>query len=151
MQGPRVQRVTHRKLARPIDRGDFHCQHRRVRGFVNIAKEEYEREDNEGWRTCDNSWLDMEEEYKTAMSYVKMIIGEGERNKHMPEKTGRMRKATPPRRVCAVAVLKTQGEEEGSNDNIQTRQRKDEFQDGKKEMFPPPAKKRKQERLEARR
>jgi hypothetical protein len=80
-----------------------------------------------------------------------MIIGEGERNKHMPEKTGRMRKATPPRRVCAVAALKTQGEEEGSNDNIQTRQRKDEFQDGKKEMFPPPAKKRKQERLEARR
>ncbi len=56
-------------------------------GFVNMAEGEYGCENNEGWRTPDDSWLDMEEQCGTLTYHVNIVV-EDEDNDEGPEEDG---------------------------------------------------------------
>jgi hypothetical protein len=61
--------------------GGPHCGEEEAKdGFVNMTEGEYECGGNEGWRTPNDSWLDMEEQDNTAMYNVHVVVNEDEGN-----------------------------------------------------------------------
>jgi hypothetical protein len=113
-------------------------------GFVNMAEGEYECGRNERWKTPNYSWLDLEEEDDLTMYHVWSLM-KIEPITTIMRITKRKRSTLYDKSVnnsmenvwnSSVGVRE---EEEGGNHNIQSKKRKDNFQDNRKETYQPPA------------
>jgi hypothetical protein len=113
-------------------------------GFINIAQEERGHGSNKGLRSPDDLWLDMEEECEKTLYYVNVII-DSENNANAPkgDQEGERGKSSLEN-VCGSSAEDLEGGK-GSDNGIQTKKRKDDFQDNENEMYPLPAKKRRPE------
>ncbi len=56
-------------------------------GFVNLARVNHDQEDGNGWRTPNDSWLDMEEEENAQVFHINVILEEDNNKEGMEEET----------------------------------------------------------------
>jgi hypothetical protein len=116
--------------------------------LVNMLVGEYEHKGNEGWRTPDDSWLDLEEEDDLATYHVNVLIDEDGPGNHdhedNPDKERHLwteKSDNTYLDVCVAAVPESKMKKKEAMTTF--RKRKDDFQDSREENRSAPCEKEK--------